>query len=204
MTNNLIPMQKEQTFVFIKPDGVQRSIIGDVITRFEKTGLKLVATKMFMADIERLTTHYGKSDTWYESKGQNTIRNLEERGMKATKPAVEYGKDIVRSLLKFMSAGPVVAMVWEGNSAVDVVTKLVGTTEPKSSDVGTIRGDMTVDSYKIASLDNRAVRNLMHCSDSPENAQAEINIWFKPEDLMNYRNVNDIILYDVDWNHINE
>lgn len=204
MSNSLTPMHKEQTFVFIKPDGVQRSIIGDVITRFERTGLKLVAIKMLTPDVERLTIHYGKSDEWYESKGQNTINNMAERGITPTKPAIEYGKDIVRSLLKFMSAGPAIAMIWEGNCAVDVVTKLVGSTEPKSSDIGTIRGDLTVDSYKMANLDGRAVRNLMHCSDSPQNAQDEINIWFKSEDISNYKNVNDIILYDVDWNHITE
>jgi nucleoside-diphosphate kinase len=103
-----------------------------------------------------------------------------------------------------MTAGPVVMMAWEGNSAVGVVTKLVGETEPASSDVGTIRGDFTIDSYNIAAIDDRAVRNLIHCSDTPENAETEIALWFKEEELFTYRLINDEILYDVNLDGIME
>jgi nucleoside-diphosphate kinase len=194
--------QNQRTFVFIKPDAVQRSLTGTMIQRFEQAGLKIVASKFIIPDEAKLWTHYSKDDVWYEQKGQITVKNLQEKGIEITKPAIEYGKDIINSLIEFMRAGPVMAMVLEGNEAVDVVVKLVGSTEPKSSDVGTIRGDFTTDSYKISNLDGRAVRNLIHCSDSPENAQAEIDIWFSPEEIIKYNNVNDIILYDVSWSHI--
>ncbi len=95
-------------------------------------------------------------------------------------------------------------MVWEGNDAVKVVTKLVGETEPSSSDVGTIRGDFTIDSYNIAAIDDRAVRNLIHCSDTPENAETEIALWFREEELINYRLIGDEILYDVNLDGILE
>jgi nucleoside-diphosphate kinase len=196
--------QNQQTFVFIKPDAVQRSLIGEFIKRFEQVGLKVVASKFMIPDESKLWKHYNKSDEWYTEKGQKTIDNLSEKGIAVTKPAIEYGRDIIQSLITFMTAGPVMAMVLEGNEAVNVVTKLVGTTEPATSDVGTIRGDYTTDSYKISNVDGRAVRNLMHCSDTPENAKTEIDIWFEPSEIIKYNNVNDIILYDVSWSHINE
>jgi nucleoside-diphosphate kinase len=197
-------IQNQQTFVFIKPDAVQRSLVGTFIQKFEQAGLKVVASKFMIPEEAKLWTHYNKSDDWYTAKGENMVKNLQEKGIEVTKPAIEYGKDIVRSLIDFMTSGPVMAMVLEGNEAVDTVVKLVGSTEPKSSDVGTIRGDYTSDTYKIANLDNRAVRNLMHCSDTPENALTEISIWFEPSEIVKYNNVNDIILYDVSWSHIGE
>jgi nucleoside-diphosphate kinase len=197
-------IQNQQTFVFIKPDAVQRSLVGTFIQKFEQAGLKVVASKFMIPEEAKLWTHYNKDDAWYTAKGENMVKNLQEKGLEVTKPAIEYGKDIVRSLIDFMTSGPVMAMVLEGNEAVDTVVKLVGSTEPKSSDVGTIRGDFTSDTYKIANLDNRAVRNLMHCSDTPENAQTEINIWFDKSEIVKYNNVNDIILYDVSWSHVAE
>jgi len=196
--------KKERTFVIIKPDGVQRSLIGEIIKRFERTGLKLAAMKLFVADEKRLWMHYNKDDAWYELKGGATIKNRQAAGMPVEKTAIEYGKDIVRALVKFMSCGPVVAMIWEGNEAVGIVKKIVGATEPLTSDVGTIRGDLTVDSYNLSNIDGRAVRNLVHCSDKPEEAGREINIWFKNEEIVNYNHVQDEILYDVNLDGILE
>jgi nucleoside-diphosphate kinase len=191
------PVYKERSFVAIKPDGVQRSLIGEIIKRFERTGLKLVGLKLVMANEDSLWTHYNKDDQWYEEKGAIVIKNRQAAGLSVDKAAIEYGRDIVLALIKFMTCGPVVAMVWEGNQAVNVIKKLVGGTEPTTSDVGTIRGDLTLDSYELANLDSRAVRNLIHCSDKPAEAQREMDIWFKKEELLNYRLVQEQILYDV-------
>jgi nucleoside-diphosphate kinase len=95
-------------------------------------------------------------------------------------------------------------MVWEGNQAVAVVTKITGTTEPATSDVGTIRGDLTLDSYNIASVDDRAVRNLIHCSESPAEAEREIAIWFTASDTTQYRLLAEEILYDINLDGILE
>lgn len=201
---NIAHPKKERTFVIVKPDGVQRSLIGEIIKRFERTGLKLVAMKMFVADEDRLWTHYNKDDAWYELKGNNTIKNRQAAGMAVDKAAIEYGKDIVRALVKFMSCGPVVAMIWEGNEAVGIVKKIVGATEPLSSDVGTLRGDFTVDSYNLSNIDGRAVRNLVHCSDKPEEAAREMGIWFKDEEIVNYNHAQEETLYDVNLDGILE
>lgn len=196
--------KKEQSFVIIKPDGVQRSLVGEIVRRFERTGLKLVSLKLGMADEKKLWEHYGKDDAWFLKKGTKIAEDKKAAGLDASKEPIEYGKDIIRQLVKFMTAGPVVMMVWEGNQAVAVVKKLVGETEPSSSDVGTIRGDLTIDSYNIAAIDDRAVRNLIHCSDSPAEAQREIKLWIPESDLLAYRLNAEEILYDVNLDGILE
>jgi nucleoside-diphosphate kinase len=188
---------QERTFVILKPDTVQRSLMGEVVRRFEQTGLKCSAMKMFVPDEERLIQHYNKSDEWFLKKGTNVINDLMAQGLPITKEPIEYGKDIIRTIVKYMTAGPVVAMVWEGNQAVAVVTKIVGTTEPSTSDVGTLRGDYTIDSYGHASFENRAVRNLIHCSDAVSEAEREIAIWLTEEEIMSYTTAQERIMYDV-------
>lgn len=188
----------------IKTDGVQRSLVGEIIKRFEQASLKLIGVKMFVPDRERATKHYGKDDEWCERKGQGMIENIQKDGGEATKPAVEYGRDIVNQLLDYITAGPVVAMVLEGHNAVGVVKKLVGETQPTTSDVGTIRGDYTIDSYELANLQQRSVRNLIHCTGEPEESDFEVGLWFSPEELIDYPHVNDLMLYDVNFDGIFE
>ena len=188
---------QERTFVILKPDTVQRSLMGEVIKRFERTGLKCTAMKMFVPEEANLLKHYNKDDEWFLKKGTRIVDDLKSQGRPVEKEPIEYGKDIIRTIVTYMTAAPVVAMVLEGNESVAVVTKLVGTTEPKTSDVGTIRGDYTVDSYSHSSYENRSVRNLIHCSESPEEANREIAIWFKEEEIMKYTTAQERIMYDV-------
>jgi len=188
---------QERSLVLLKPDTVQRSLMGEVLKRFEQTGLKVSAMKMFMADEERLLKHYNKDDEWFLKKGERVIEDLKAADMEVTKEPIEYGKDIIRTIVKYMTAAPVVAMVIEGNQAVAVVSKLVGSTEPSTSDVGTIRGDFTVDSYGHSAYEDRAVRNLVHQSESPEEAEREIAIWFSDDEIMQYTTAQERIMYDV-------
>ncbi|MFA6463708.1 MAG: nucleoside-diphosphate kinase [Candidatus Paceibacterota bacterium] len=196
--------KKERTFVIVKPDGVQRSLVGEIIKRFEKTGLKIAALKFCTLPEEKIWKHYNKDDAWFEKKGIKIAQDRAEHGMVVDKAPIEYGKDIIRALVKFMTSGPVVMMVLEGNQAVAVVKKIVGETEPATSDVGTIRGDLTLDSYQISAIDDRAVRNLIHCSDEVENAKSEISLWFEESEIINYRLVSEAILYDVNLDGIFE
>ena len=160
--------------------------------------------KMIIATEEQLWKHYAKDDAWFLSKGERIVAERKAAGMPIEKEAIEYGKDIIRALVKFMSCGPVVPMIWEGNQAVGIVKKIVGSTEPLSSDGGTIRGDYTLDSYDLASLDERAVRNLIHCSDPVEDAAREIPIWFTEEEILKYRLFAEHILYDINLDNIHE
>lgn len=195
---------QERSLVLLKPDTVQRSLVGEVIKRFENTGLKIAAMKMIVPTEAQLLTHYNKDDAWYQRKGEGIVKELEQQGKPIEKEPIEYGKDIIRTIVRYMTAAPVVAMIMEGNKAVSVVTKIVGTTEPATSDVGTIRGDYTVDSYFHATFENRAVRNLVHQSESPEEAEREIAIWFKDEEIMNYVTAQERIMYDVNFDGTNE
>ncbi len=204
MEQNSRHPKKERTLVFIKPDGVQRGLIGEIIKRFERTGLKLVTLKMMMLEEDRCWEHYNKDDAWFEKKGARSIEERKANNLPIEKEAIEYGKDIIKALVVFMTSGPVVGMIWEGNKATGVVSKIVGTTEPLTSDVGTIRGDLTVDSYEISSVDSRAVRNLIHCSESPQEAEREIALWFKQDEIINYRLAQEQILYDVNLDGILE
>lgn len=183
-----------------KPDTVQRGLMGEIIKRFEATGLKCSAMKMFMADEERLFAHYNKNDEWFLKKGAGIVESLTAQGKEVTKEPIEYGKDIIRANAKFMMSAPVVAMVWEGNQAVAVIKKLVGATEPATSDVGTVRGDYTVDSYDHAAFEDRAVRNLVHCSDEVSEAEREIALWFtNADDVLNYVSAQERVMYDVNF-----
>ncbi len=196
--------KQERTLVIIKPDGVQRSLMGEILKRFERTGLKTIGMKFGMLDEKKLWDHYNKDEAWFVKKGSKIVEDRRAAGLKADKEPIEYGKDIISALVKFMTCGPVAVMAFQGNQAVAVVKKLVGETEPATSDVGTIRGDLTIDSYAIAAVDDRAVRNLIHCSDNVRDAEREIVLWFKDSELMNYRLIPEAILYDVNLDGILE
>lgn len=197
-------LKKEKSLIILKPDAVQRGLIGDLIKRIEKTGLKLVALKFVVATEDQLWKHYNKDDAWFLKKGEAIIEQRKEVGLAIEKEAIEYGKDIIKALVTFMTCGPIVPMVFEGNQAAGIVKKIVGSTEPLKSEAGTIRGDYTLDSYALAGLDDRAVRNLIHCSDPAEEAEREIPIWFSPEEIISYRLVAEQILYDVNLDSIEE
>lgn len=189
--------KKERTFVAVKHDGVQRALVGEIIGRIEATGLKIVALKMFVPAMDKTIEHYGKDDAWCTKVGERTVESRTKEGKPVDKSALEYGKDVLNALYTYFTLGPIVGMVIEGNQAVAIVKKLVGGTEPTTSDVGTIRGDFTLDSYELSNVDGRAVRNLIHCSDKPEEAQREIKIWWSPEELINYTSIQEKILYDI-------
>lgn len=200
--------KKERTFVILKPDTVQRGLVGEIITRFERIGLKIVAMKMMQANEELIFTHYNKDDAWYERKGKAILENKTKLGMPIEKEAKEYGKDIIRAMVHYMAACPVVCMVVEGNQAQAVVKRLVGGTEPTTADTGTIRGDFSIDSFFLCDVDgSRGMRNLIHCTDPADGEQAyfnEIKVWFDEKEIHNYRLVSEAMLYDVNLDGLAE
>ncbi len=196
--------KKERSLVILKPDAIQRSLMGTIISRIENTGLKFVAMRLIVPKAEQCWTHYNKDEEWFMKKGTRVVEDRKAQNLPIEKEAMEYGKDIIQANVDFFTSGPVLAFIVEGNQSVAIVKKLVGGTEPTTSDVGTIRGDLTVDSYALSSIDNRAVRNLVHCSDSPEEAEREIPIWFEESEILKYRLVQEQILYDVNLDGILE
>jgi nucleoside-diphosphate kinase len=200
-------VKRERTLVIIKPDGVQRSLIGDIINRYERTGLKLIAMKMVVPTEENATKHYYDvgGDEWLENVGVKARAAYEKKGMQSPYATnKDNGWAVLKANAKYLSSGPVICMIWEGNQACAIVRKLTGSTEPLSSDVGTIRGDFTIDSYQLSDVEGRSMRNLIHASGNPEESAKEIPIWFKPEELLEYVSIQERILYDVDLNGVNK
>ena len=193
---------QERSLIILKPDAVQRSLMGEIIGRFERKGLKLVGFKFVTPDEEHLFAHYNKDDAWFEKKGANMVANLKEQGQEPEKEAIEYGKDIIRAVVKEMQSSPVLAIVVEGGDAINQVTKLVGTTEPATADIGTIRGDFSIDTYSHTTFEDRSIRNLIHCSDVPEEAEREIALWFDESELMSYTTAQERIMYDAHFDNI--
>ena len=197
--------KEERTLIVIKPDGIQRSLVGEIILRYERIGLKLMALKMLILSPEFVEQHYTLDPTWLKKTGEKTIAGYEAKGLKPpSKNPEEISAKILEGLKKYVTAGPVIAMVWQGAHAVQIARKVTGGTEPLVSDVGTSRGDFVLDSYQMADNDSRAVRNLIHASGSPEEADKEIAHWFTKEELMRYKVVQEKILYDVNLDGILE
>lgn len=196
---------KERTLAIIKPDGVQRSLIGEVIKRFERVGLKIVGMKMIVPTGEMVEQHYTLDPNWRRITGEKRIKAAKEKGqVPPSEDPLEITAKVLESLKKYMTSGPVICIVLEGAHAVSIVRKITGGTEPLSTDVGTIRGDFVLDSYEMSDTDNRAVRNLIHTSGSVKEANDEIAHWFKANELVNYKIVQEQILYDVNLDGIFE
>lgn len=186
----------ERTLVVIKPDAVQRGLVGDIIHRFEKVGLKLIGTKMFVPDADIMNKHYPSDRTeWVKGLGKRTIDNYRELGLDPKKQfghedEEKIGHEVRSWLVDFLQSGPVVAMVWEGPHAIEIVRKIRGGTSPIQALPGTINGDYSFDSPAIANLGMRPMRNLVHASGNKEEAEFEVSLWFKPEELFDYDSIH--------------
>lgn len=191
----------ERTFAMVKPDGVKRGVIGDVIHRFEKVGLKIVAIKMVTPTEEMVRKHYPMSDeAWVNRLGDKAVSgfdNLEVtvEEVLGTNDKAKLGKDVTEALVQYLTSGPVVAMVIEGMQAIDMVRKLCGHTLPFKADVGTIRGDYSVDSPSVANAEQRSIHNIIHASETAAEAENEIGLWFGKEDIPSYELTSEAVMY---------
>ena len=193
--------REEITFLMAKPDAVQRGLTGEIIRRIEQVGLKIVGLRMFSPTNKQIDDHYPKDEAWITRLGEKTLATYAKYGYDANK---ELGTDkaekigpMVRSwLLKFMDSGPVVVMVIKGVHAVEMTRKIAGSTMPSDSELGTIRGDFSVDSSAAANRDKRAVYNLVHASETEDEAEHEIKHWFrKSADLSDYERSDEMVMY---------
>lgn len=191
----------ERTFAMIKPDGVMRGVVGDVIHRFEKVGLKIVAIKMVRPTAEQVRQHYPMSDeAWVERLGEKCISGFDSLecsvlDVLGTDDKKKLGQNVTESLVEYLTSGPVVAMVIEGIQAIDMVRKLCGHTLPFRADVGTIRGDYSVDSPAVANAEERSIHNIIHASETASEAKNEISLWFKGERIPSYNLTGEMVMY---------
>lgn len=188
-------LEKERTYLMMKPDGVVRGLTGEVIKRIERVGLKIVALKMFWANEDQIDEHYPKDDGWLMRIGQKTKTNYDRYGLDIKSLGTEDDKEIglmVRSwLLEYLTSAPMIKMIIEGPHAVDLIRKMAGNTIPAQAEMGTIRGDFSVDSAAFANRDKRAIFNVIHASETPEEAEHEIDFWFSPEEIHDYERVEE-------------
>lgn len=178
----------DRTFVMVKPDGVQRGLIGEVVKRIEDRGLKIVAMKMVKPSLEHVDNHYPKDEAWIERLGHKGFTVFEEYGIDpkkemGTDDKKEAGKMVRKWLVDYLVEAPVVAMIVEGVHAIDMIRKIAGNTLPSKAEIGTIRGDFSVDSPAAANLEQRAIKNILHASETKEEAEHEIAHWFSDEDI---------------------
>lgn len=172
----------EETLILIKPDGVEKKLTGEIISRFEKAGLDIVDIKTTKPTEELLEKHYVLADDWIKSLASKTREAMSAKGVKMAETDLEIAKRVQSWLKQSLSSGKVVAMVLRGNHAVSIVRKLIGATEPKSAAMGTIRGDFSTDSYDLADKEQRSIKNLIHASGTIDEAKREIGLWF-PENI---------------------
>ncbi len=186
----------ERVCVLVKPDGVTRGLTGTIIQRFEQRGLKVIALKMVQPGKEHIDEHYPKDPKWVKRIGEKTLKTYVEYGMNAsdvfgTDKPEKIGPQVREWLLDFMTKAPVIAMVFEGSHAVQVARKISGPTLPYSAEVGTIRGDFGSDSPAAANMRKEPVNNIVHVSETAEEARHEIEHWFAPEEIHSYKRVEE-------------
>lgn len=194
-------MKKEKTLIAIKPDGIQRGLIGEIISRFEKAGMKLVAAKLIAPAREQVKKHY-YSEEWLMSTGTKTIESYQKKGLKIDKTPREIGMITLNRLINYWTDRPVMMMVWEGQNVVQIARKIVGHTSPELADIGSIRGDYSLESYSMADGLDRALYNLIHASGAPDEAENEIKIWFSKKEILDYELFIEKLVVNQDWGKI--
>lgn len=191
----------ERTFVMIKPDGVIRGLTGEIFQRFESRGLKIIAMKMIKATDQQIAAHYLSSrEEWMRGLGQKGLKTFAELELDikehmGTNDELEIGQIVYKGLVDYIKSGPVIPMVIEGVQAVEMVKKMVGPTMPFRAELGTIRGDFSVDSNSIANAEGRSVHNLIHASGNLEEAEHEIKVWFEDSEIVPYNRVDEGLMF---------
>jgi len=185
----------ERTLIIVKHDGVARGLVGEIVRRFERVGLKLVASKMI-----QVTKHYPKDrDSLWIAIGNKTIENYTEMGANVkesmgTNDPKEIGHIVREWLHKYLIQGPVFACIFEGPHAVELVRQIVGHTLPLKALPGTIRGDFSYDSSYLANSAKRPIKNLIHASGNVEEAEYEVPLWFSADEIVSYKRVEEDIM----------
>ena len=185
----------ERTLVVVKPDGVQRALVGEILSRFEKAGLKVIGLKMIHASKELADKHYEDDEEWLLNVGKKSKKSYAQKGIEIKETEREIGMRIRQQLMDFISMSPSVAVCIEGHGAIEKVRAIVGATAPMNAMPGTIRGDLAFDSYQLSDASGRPIQNLIHASDSKEGAKREISLWFKEEELLPYKRIDEPLLY---------
>lgn len=185
----------ERSLVLLKPDAVQRALVGEITSRFERTGFKIIGLKMVYASKDQAGQHYADDEAWLTSVGEKAKKGMEAKGEKVELTPKEIGQRVRKQLMEFITMSPTIAMVLEGHDVINKVRVMIGDTAPNKAAPGTVRGDFALDSYGLADASGRPIQNLIHASDSRDSANREIKIWFDEKELHPYERVDEALLY---------
>jgi len=193
-------MKKQKALLIIKPDGVKRGLIGKIITRFERVGLKIIGLKFEWAQKEKIIAHYPETEAWFRKVGERTLTNYAKKNLDAkqvfkTDDPVSIGKTVKNWLIDYMRESPVFLAVVEGYECIEIVRKITGNTIPVLAAPGTIRGDFSHDTIDLANQQSRPLRNIIHASDTPEDAEKEVSLWFAPGELFEYETAQEKFMF---------
>lgn len=191
----------EKTCLIVKPDGVLRGLTGEIIRRIEQAGLKIVALKMVKPTTKQVQENYPGTEEWLKGMGEKTLKNYVDYGKDpkkelGTSDSLKIGKMIESWIIKYWTQGPVVAMVLEGNHAVETTRMIVGYTIPATAQPGTIRGDYSIDSPILANFKRRPIKNIVHASGTQEEAETEIKNWFSAKEIVSYKRADEDIMFE--------
>lgn len=186
----------QKTLVLIKPDAVSRGLSGEIILRIERCGLKIVGAQLKNVTKELGMKHYAKDTEWKENVGNRALNECKENNLNVleifgTNDAIKIGEAVVERNAEFLNSGPVFALVFEGPNAVKKIRSIIGSTFPETALPGTIRGDFGLENSFTGTIRKRTTYNLIHASGSSDEAEYEINLWFKPEELLEYKQVHE-------------
>jgi len=193
--------RKEKSVVLLKPDAIKRGLIGEILSRFEKAGLKIIALKMVWVDQDLVAKHYPDEKEYLTSVGNKTLKTYEEYGedpkeQLGTQDPYAIGQMVRKWNIEFLTSGPVVAILLQGLHAVDAIRMMVGNTLPRFAEPGTIRGDYSLDSPILANMQKRTIRNMVHASGKIAEAQFEEELWFRKNEIHDYKRVDEDIMFE--------
>lgn len=193
-------MTKQKALIIIKPDGVQRGLLGKIVSRFEQVGLKIIGLKFEMADEKKVIAHYPETDAWFKKVGERTLINYAKKGLDVKKifntdDAIQIGRTVKKWLIIYFQESPVFIMALESYDCIEICRKISGNTIPVLANPGTIRGDFSHDTIDLANEQNRPLRNIIHASDTIEDGEKEIKVWFTKEELFSYESAGEKFMY---------
>lgn len=191
----------ERTLVLVKPDVLQRQLVGEILSRFERKGVKLIAMKMLNATKEQVGEHYEGKEAYLIETGERAKKGAIARGEDVSNwNSLEKGKQIRERNINYLTCGPIIAIIFEGFGVISQVRKILGSTSPADGDIGTIRDDYSLDTYALADSIDRSTMTMLHASDSVESAEREWKIWFRESEICNdYETGVEKIFYDSEW-----
>jgi len=195
-------MNKQKALIIIKPDAVQRGLIGKIVSRFEQVGLKIIGLKFIWVTEKQIVAQYPETDAWFKKVGERTLTNYAKKGLDAKKifntdDAIQIGRTVKKWLIKYFQESPVLIMVLESYDCIEICRKLSGNTIPVLANHGTIRGDFSHDTIDLANEQNRPLRNIIHASDTVEDGEKEIKVWFTKDELFSYERADEKFMYSL-------